>query len=490
MSLNFTFRTPFYLYLPLICSVLLESHLHFLSRHGANGSLYIQIVGQLFIESSPFFIAHYIASIKQRNQQVAIWSLGFLCYPVLLFLMNMQISPYNDWALLSVQGWLFSVLASAAWFVNRALKTHNKTRSIRLVSQLFSLNTVLMLLLLGWAIIMAGIFNSHQNNQSLNAVIDVMNILTEFSQFLNFLWQFLVVATLIGCVYAINRYGLIRQVLAKQGVLAFSMAALVCIIIVTPIFASVVLLLPLNSPNITLFPSDNHQLFAPVNYQFSFWLFAISTPLILAFERQRQYTVLAQTSHQKIDTELKLLQQQINPHFLFNTLNNLYALTLIKSDDAPHLLMKLSNLLRFTIYEGQKEFVTLTQEVAYLQGFIDLQQIRSKDKLRLDLKWPEHDKKFILSPLLIIMLLENAFKHGVEPAMTQSYIRFHMQLNDNILSVVCENTFCDHTQYNTGGIGLDNLRRRLALLYPGRHDLKSAPRNGVWCAEMTLELTL
>jgi len=450
---------------------------------------------QLIIESLPFFIAHHFSANctdkTPKKREGLIWLLGFSCYPVLSWMLSTQSHFFDDWSLLSVQGWLLITMASAAWFISRALKTRDKTRLMQFISKLFSLNIVIALLLIGWAVIMAGAFNSEQDpndSHSFTLVIDISRIFIDGPSFLNFLWQFLLVSTLIGCVYAINRYGLIRQVLAKQGVLAFVASVLICIIVITPFIASLVLWLPLNTPNVTLFPSQNHQLLAPANYQFIFWLFAISTPLILVFERQQQDTALAQIAQQQIHTELKLLQQQINPHFLFNTLNNLYALTLIKSDDAPHLVMNLSNLLRYTVYEGQKEQVTLAQEVTYLKNYIALQKIRSHEKCTLDLKWPEQGKEFTLTPLLIIMLLENSFKYGVEPTIKQSYIRLHMQLNENILSIVCENSILTKTSDSASGVGLENLRRRLTLLYPNKHTLTSGPDGNVWRAKMTLEL--
>jgi hypothetical protein len=485
-------RTLFYLNLPLLCAVLLETHIRFLSLQGNTGSLYLQITLQLIMESLPFFVAHHFADNAPRTRAVIIWLLGFICYPLLSLLISAQSTTFEHWSLLSTQGWTFAVLASTAWFITHALKMRDKTGAMQFISKLFSLNIVIAILLVGWATVMAGVFNTTQDsqeNQSQKVTIDLNNVVTEFGQFFEYLWQFLVVAAVIGCVYAINRYGLIRQVLAKQGVLTFFAGILICIIIVTPIFASLVLWLPLNTPNVTLFPSSLHQVFAPDNYQFMFWLLAISTPLILVFERQQQNTALTQISLQKTHTELKLLQQQINPHFLFNTLNNLYALTLTKSDDAPNLIMKLSSLLRHTVYEGQKEQVTLAQEVTYLQDYIALQLIRSHDKCTLDLKWPEHDKKFTLPPLLIIMLLENAFKYGVEPTIEKSHIRFHMQLSKNILVVVCENPIFTHKQDKESGLGLENLSRRLTLLYPGKHTISSGPMGKLWRAKMTLELT-
>jgi sensor histidine kinase YesM len=485
-------RSLLYLNLPLLCAVLLEAHIRFVLLQGNSGSLYLQISIQLIIESLPFFFAQHFAGKASRNSAVMIWLLGFICYPLISFIISSQSITFEHWSLLTTQGWMFALLASVAWFINQVLKMRDKTRAMKFISKLFSLNIVIAILLVGWATVMAGVFNSNQDsndNQSLSVIIDITNIFIEFGQFIDYLWQFLLVASLIGLVYAINRYGLIRQVLAKQGVLAFIAGVLICIIIVTPFFATLVLWLPLNTPNVTLFPSSLHQVFSLANYQFMFWLLAISTPLILVFERQQQDTALTQISLQQTHTELKLLQQQINPHFLFNTLNNLYALTLTKSDDAPNLVMKLSNLLRYTVYEGQKDQVTLAQEVTYLQGYIALQLIRSHDKCTLDLKWPEHDEKFTLPPLLIIMLLENAFKYGVEPTIEKSHIRFHMQLSKNSLTVVCENPLFPHKKDEPSGLGLENLSRRLTLLYPGKHTLSSGPIGELWRAKMTLELS-
>jgi sensor histidine kinase YesM len=485
-------RSLLYLNLPLLCAVLLETQIYFFSLQGNSGYLYLQIALQLIIESLPFFIAHHFADKTTHVRSLIIWLLGFISYPLLSIIISTQSMTYESWSLLSSQGWIIAVLASIAWFINYALKSRDKTRGMQFISKLFSLNIVIAILLIGWAIIMAGVFNSIQDpkeSESLNATIDINNIFTQFGRFINYLWQFLVLAAVISCAYAINRYGLIRHILAKQGVLAFIAGGLIFIIIMTPFFAALVLWLPLNTPVVTFFPSSVHQVFAPINYQFMFWLLAISTPLILVFERQQQDSKLTQISLQQTHTELKLLQQQINPHFLFNTLNNLYALTLTKSDDAPNLVMKLSNLLRYTVYEGQKEQVTLAQEVTYLQDYIALQLIRSHDKCTLDLKWPEHDEKFTLPPLLIIMLLENAFKYGVEPTIEQSHIRFHMQLSKNSLTVVCENPLFPHKKDEPSGLGLENLSRRLTLLYPGKHTINSGPEGELWRAKMTLDLS-
>ena len=482
-------RFPLYIHLPLFCAVLLESHIQFLMLKANSSNIYLLIASQLFIECLPFFVAHQVSYNAPRFRAGIIWFIGFCLYPLLLLLFKTHALLVENWVLLSAQGWLFITFSSVALFVNRAMKVRKNKPGI--LSNMFSLNIAIATLLIGWALVMAGVFNSAQvpKDNSLTVIIDITNIFIEFGQYLYYLWQFLFVSALLAGVYVLIRYGLIRKVLAKQGVLSFVAAALICIIVITPFFASLVLWLPLNQPHVILFPSADHRVFSPVNYQFLFWLFAITTPLILVFERQQQDTVIAQIAQQQTHTELKLLQQQINPHFLFNTLNNLYALTLTKSDDAPHLVMHLSKLLRYTVYEGQQELVTLEKEVAYLQNFVALQQIRSHDRCTLDLKWPYNSDKFNISPLLIIMLLENAFKYGVEPTNKQSHICFHMALDKNVLTVVCENPIFKNVQVDSGGLGLENLRRRLALLYPGKHTLHCAANDNLWQAKMTLELT-
>lgn len=486
-------KAMFYCLLPLFAAILLEAHIRFLSLrlHAVSG--YLNIVLQLFVESLPLLLAHYFASVEQGKRSIVIWLSGFGLYPLTLLLLGESFSFIAATSLFSVQGWVFAMLASCSWFMNRGLKNRHHNRMMQFISRLFSLDAAVLFLLVLWAIAMAGLFNSHVDpmiNQPLNPIIDVGLILSEFLRFCNYLWQFTLLALLMALVYIINRYWFIRQTLAKQGVLAFVMVVMVCLIVLTPILATLALLLPINNiVDFTLLPSGNHNLFDKYNYQFMFALLAVSTPLILAFERQQQDAELAQISGQQMRTELKLLQQQINPHFLFNTLNNLYALTLKKSADAPKMVMQLSNLLRYTVYEGQKEQVTLAQEVAYLQDFIALQQIRVGDKCRLELNWPEKAEHYCLPPLLLIILLENAFKHGVEPESGQSFVRFDLQLKGDKLHLVCENSLSSHTNNHSSGVGLDNLKRRLTLIYPGRHQFECGIKDDKWRVDMDLELT-
>jgi hypothetical protein len=485
-------RYAFYLHLPPLTAVLFDSHTQFLLSKSASAGLYLQLFTQLFFECLPFLIAHQIVAQKQVKHTKVAWLIGFLCYPLFLLSLQAQNDDFGHWSLFSTQSWLLVTLASMIYFINRAVQASNKTLFTGVISQLFSLNGVLILLLSIWSLIMAGVFNSHIDpmyNQPLNMVVDIAMIFSHLGRFSNYLWQFLIIAGCVYGLYALNRYWLIQQVLSKQGVLIFFIAALASIIVSTPLMAQLILWLPLNTSGYTLLPSENHLIFDPVNYHVVFAVFAITTPLILTFEKQKQDKELIQASEQQIKTELKLLQQQINPHFLFNTLNNLYALTLTKSDEAPELIMQLANLLRYTVYTGQQEYVTLNQEIAYLQDYIALQKIRSGDKCQLKVSWPDVTDKHKIPPLLLIIILENAFKYGVEQAVEQSYVHFDVSLKGNMLSVICENPILNGAaDSDASGMGLENLRRRLSLIFPDKHQLDTSSADGKWCTTLTLEL--
>lgn len=493
-SKRYPLQTLLFLQLPLITAVLVEAHLQFLFLRLENADKYLFMTLQLMFESLPFFIAHQLSNRTTGWRAMSIWLCGFLIYPLLSTALAAQHSDFNSWRLLSTQGTLLTITASLIGFISQVSHSRPNTLLIKIVRKILSLNTSILLLLIGWALVMAGAFNTHHNpmyHQPINLVIDVKMIFTEFAQFMDYFWQFLLMAGLTGSLYTLNRYMLIRRILAKSGVIIFAVASLLSLLIFTPLLAQIALWLPLNQvpahiPN--LLPSGNQNIFAPYNYQFTFGVLAITTPLILAFERQQQDAKIAQIAQQKTHTELQLLQQQVNPHFLFNTLNNLYALTLIKSEGISEKIMQLANLLRYTVYEGQKSYVSLAQEVAYLKDYVALQQIRSGAQCRLQLKWPEQAQQWKLPPLLLMIPLENAFKHGIAPKDAETFIRFELTMHDSQLRLYCENSVMCNKHQIDGGLGLDNLNRRLMLLYPGKHHLQTEQTENLWRTTLTMEL--
>ena len=169
---------------------------------------------------------------------------------------------------------------------------------------------------------------------------------------------------------------------------------------------------------------------------------------------------------EKLSTELKLLRNQINPHFLFNSLNNIYALSRKKSNDAPEAIIKLSDLLSFMLYESGKETIAIHEEMNFLKDYIELQKIRYNDKLTLEISENIDNQNEQISPLLFIPLVENAFKHGVEENTENSFIHIKIDLKNRNLLFEIENNFeGNNHKKEKENIGLVNIKRQLELLY-------------------------
>jgi two-component system, LytTR family, sensor kinase len=169
---------------------------------------------------------------------------------------------------------------------------------------------------------------------------------------------------------------------------------------------------------------------------------------------------------EKLSTELKLLRNQINPHFLFNSLNNIYALSRKKSENAPEAIMKLSDLLSFMLYESGKETICIREELSFLKDYIELQKIRYQDKLTLKIIEEIDNLDESITPLLFIPLVENAFKHGVEENTTDSFINIEIRLKNRQLYFMIENNFeTNQPKKEKENIGLINTKRQLELLF-------------------------
>ncbi|MDD7913690.1 sensor histidine kinase [Polaribacter ponticola] len=169
---------------------------------------------------------------------------------------------------------------------------------------------------------------------------------------------------------------------------------------------------------------------------------------------------------------MSLLRAQINPHFFFNTLNNLYALTIKNSKQAPEVILKLSDMMRYTIYEGEKEKVKIADEIEYLKNYIELHKIRYKKSVEIIFNHTI-DTNLTIAPLLYINLLENAFKHGIDSLSENAYIHINLYEKDNAIYFDIENNFDAKEKSELSGIGLKNLKKRLSLLYKNNHEIKT-----------------
>ena len=178
-----------------------------------------------------------------------------------------------------------------------------------------------------------------------------------------------------------------------------------------------------------------------------------------------------------VQSELKFLKSQINPHFLFNTLNSIYALSLKKSDKAPEIVVKLSEMLRYMLYECNEVSVPLEKEVKYIENYLSLEKLRHGEKLNIDFKAQGQINGLRVSPLMFVPFLENAFKHGANNHLDSGFVRASLDVHEQTIKFKIENSkpdaipVRDH-QRKSGGIGLVNIRRRLNILYYNQHELK------------------
>jgi two-component system, LytTR family, sensor kinase len=202
-------------------------------------------------------------------------------------------------------------------------------------------------------------------------------------------------------------------------------------------------------------------------------IIGVSTSVAAVQNVQRDKQTRQNLEQEKINSELSFLKAQINPHFFFNTLNNIYALTVIDVEAAQKALHKLSRLMRYVLYETQHGTVLLSQEIAFAQDYIQLMQLRLTDKVKVVLEPPVPLHDVSIAPMLFLPFIENAFKHGVS-AVQPSNIEIKIWQEDNKVFVDVRNTLFTEKRTvldESNGIGLINTQRRLDLLYPGRYQL-------------------
>ena len=178
-----------------------------------------------------------------------------------------------------------------------------------------------------------------------------------------------------------------------------------------------------------------------------------------------------QLENQNLKTELSFLKSQINPHFLFNTLNNIYILAYKQSDQTAEAILKLSEMMRYMLYESSNDLVLVKKEIDIIRQLISLQQLRAKEPLCFEFQTKGSEEQNKIAPLILISFVENIFKHGIlndcnDPAVV------HVHVEDNNLTFDSRNKINRHAKDNTTGIGLPNVKRRLELLYPGSYDFK------------------
>ena len=191
-----------------------------------------------------------------------------------------------------------------------------------------------------------------------------------------------------------------------------------------------------------------------------------------------------------IESELNNLKHQLNPHFLFNTLNNIYSLISINQENAQNAVHQLSNLIRYVLYESDHSLVPLSKDLNFTENYIKLMSLRLPPHVRLETEIMKPDEGITIAPLLFISLIENAFKHGVSPSLP-SFISIKINLigNNNLHCRVENSNFPKtETDKSGSGIGLNNLRKRLELLYPSGFEFKIEDKGDTYCSTLVLSL--
>ena len=187
------------------------------------------------------------------------------------------------------------------------------------------------------------------------------------------------------------------------------------------------------------------------------------------------------------EMELSLIKSQINPHFLFNTINNIDVLISKDAARASAYLNKLSDIMRFMLYETKPEKINLEKELTYIEKFIELQKIRTTNEHYINYSVKGDTSNFMIPPMLLISFIENAFKHA-ENKKLENAINIHLDIEKEKLRFECENAYNENTKFSVeqSGLGSDLIKKRLALLYPENHELKITNNNGMYKVALSL----
>lgn len=288
-------------------------------------------------------------------------------------------------------------------------------------------------------------------------------------------------------LFYVNLY-LVNRFFEKKAYFSYTLAAIGLILIIGYIRVSI----NLNFPDI-----NQNMLF--LTEQQSWRLGALLTNLsvlvISTFYQILQNRYAAERKNQEIinkqnEAQLQFLRAQINPHFLFNTLNNIYALAVAKSDKTAEMVLRLSQLLRYVIYDGRAEKVLLEKEVEQIEQYIQLFQMRNESLQDIQLTVKGDLKSQKMEPMILIPLVENCFKHCDFDSNEQAFVHLLLEFDGNTLHFQTRNTKNDGDQQKDliGGVGLQNIQKRLALKYPGHHQLDIRDTKELFEVDLVLEI--
>ena len=288
-----------------------------------------------------------------------------------------------------------------------------------------------------------------------------------------------------GVLVYFNLFYLIPNYLTEKKFLLYCGLLILSVIIITPIKLMLFYVILPNAEDWIL----------PKQFWFfiaSFMIVGASTIGKIITDWVRHLRERKDLQTQTMQSELRFLKSQINPHFLFNTLNNLYALTLKKSDKAPEIVIKLSEMMRYMLYECNERRVPLQKEVNYIQNYLDLERLRQGKNVEINFKVEGEVFNQQIAPLMFIPFLENSFKHGLNTHLSHGFVSILLEVEKDKVHFYIENSKGDsiptHTHKRSGGIGLVNVKRRLNIIYPKQHKLEIHDDPNTYGVELDIEL--
>lgn len=330
----------------------------------------------------------------------------------------------------------------------------------------------ILLHVLFWILILAATIlpDKSGNSSSFSIIVETVNV-----AFYAFIIYF-------NLLYLFPRY------LKGRSLKVYIPALILSVLLLTPVKGAVMYLLHYGDE------AYRRQIILNLHYTFlsTFFVAGASTIFKILLEWWKYQREKQKLEKEKMQSELKFLRSQINPHFLFNTLNNVYSLALIKSDKTPEVILKLSEILRYMLYECNVPKVKLSKEVKYIENYLTLEKLRQSKNLKIEYEVNGEIKDQMISPLLFTPFLENAFKHGVNKVLDNKCVKIYLNIDKNKVFFSVENTKPDINSEelikSPGGIGLANVKKRLQLLYPGKYKFDIENTKTSYKIELFIEL--
>lgn len=298
-------------------------------------------------------------------------------------------------------------------------------------------------------------------------------------------WGVTVTSVLVMLFFYFNTYFLIPKIYLRKKTALYIFSLLLCVVVVC--FFNILIMHFVDGSKMDFIKTI--PLAIPRIFFIFFIVVMISFALKINFQWRKTEQVKDRFERDKLNAELSYLKAQINPHFLFNTLNSIYTLSVKKSDDTPDAIIKLSKLMRYVISEAHQDFVPLSKEIAYIESYIELEKIRLSAATKVEYKCHGDLTGLKIAPLILISFIENAFKYGIS-AQENSFISIQIKVSDTNFHLNVKNKIVRRPAKVTDstGIGIENSRTRLKMIYPDNYFLDLKESDEAFETDLKIEL--